>query len=42
MLAYSGFGLLALFSILSALLGEDRRQSSDSHEALGFASRWVH
>jgi hypothetical protein len=27
-----GFGLLALFSLLSTLLGEDRRRSADPRE----------
>ena len=30
MIASSGFGLLALFSLLSILLGEGRRRTSDS------------
>jgi hypothetical protein len=29
MIASSGFGLLALFSLLSILLGEDRRRAAD-------------
>ena len=29
MIASSGFGLLALFSLLSFLLGDDRRRTSD-------------
>ncbi|MES2210322.1 MAG: hypothetical protein V4515_09065 [Chloroflexota bacterium] len=41
MLAYSGFGLLALFSLLSTLLGEDRRRSSDPYETARYAGRWI-
>ncbi|MEO8463093.1 MAG: hypothetical protein ABI555_07760 [Chloroflexota bacterium] len=41
MLAYSGFGLLALFSILSALMGDNRRNSADSLAVLGYANRWI-
>ena len=32
MIASSGFGLLALFSLLSVLLGEDRRRNADASE----------
>ncbi len=41
MLASSGFGLLALFSILSALLGEDRRRTSDPDDITRYFSRWI-
>jgi hypothetical protein len=34
MIASSGFGLLALFSLLSILLGEDRRRTSDPTDLL--------
>lgn len=39
MLASTGFGLIALFSVLSALLGEDRRRASQTDNTFGFASR---
>ena len=29
----SGFGVLALFSLLSILFGEDRRRTADPHES---------
>lgn len=32
----SGFGLLALFSLLSILLGEDRRRSADPRDSVEF------
>jgi hypothetical protein len=42
MIASSGFGLLALFSLLSILLGEGRRRTSDPSELLDLAaSRWL-
>jgi len=47
MIASSGFGLLALFSLLSILLGEDRRRTSDpsdsfeSYESLEYNPRWI-
>lgn len=41
MIASSGFGLLALFSILSTLLGEDRRRTSDPNEIARYFSRWI-
>ena len=34
MIASSGFGLLALFSLLSFLLGDDRRRTSDPVDLL--------
>ncbi len=41
MIASSGFGLLALFSLLSILLGEDRRRTSDPSESFDFGARWI-
>ncbi len=41
MLAYSGFGLLALFSLLSALLGEDRRRRFNAFDATLDTPRWT-
>ncbi len=41
MIASSGFGLLALFSLLSVLLGEDRRRASDPSESVQIASHWL-
>lgn len=41
MIASSGFGLLALFSLLSILLGEDRRRASDPSESFDFGARWI-
>lgn len=41
MIASSGFGLLALFSLLSILLGEDRRQTSDPGESVKYMSRFL-
>ena len=41
MIASSGFGLLALFSLLSILLGEDRRRTSDPSESYEFGARWI-
>jgi hypothetical protein len=41
MIASSGFGLLALFSLLSVLLGEDRRRTTDPSEIARLASRWM-
>jgi hypothetical protein len=32
----SGFGLLALFSLLSILLGEDRRRAADPRDDIEF------
>lgn len=40
MIAASGFGLLALFSLLSILLGEDRRRRADPSEDFETA-RWI-
>jgi len=37
----SGFGLLALFSLLSILLGEDRRRTSDPSETFNYGARWI-
>lgn len=34
----SGFGLLALFSLLSILLGEDRRRAADPRDSVEFWS----
>ncbi len=43
MLAFSGFGLLALFSILSVLAGEDRRRTSyNAFDITLVAPRWTH
>jgi hypothetical protein len=41
MIASSGFGLLALFSLLSILLGEDRRRTSDPSESFDYGARWI-
>jgi hypothetical protein len=41
MIASSGFGLLALFSLLSILLGEDRRRTSDPSETFNYGARWI-
>ena len=41
MIASSGFGLLALFSLLSMLLGEDRRRTSDPSEYARLNYRWI-
>jgi hypothetical protein len=47
MIASSGFGLLALFSLLSFLLGDDRRRtshpsdSSDANDAPLDERRWT-
>jgi len=41
MIASSGFGLLALFSLLSILLGEDRRRTNDPFESYRYMSRWT-
>ena len=41
MIASSGFGLLALFSLLSFLLGEDRRRTSDPTESFDYGARWL-
>ncbi len=40
MLATTGFGLIALFSVLSTMLGEDRRRKSDANETFRYAGRW--
>lgn len=39
--AASGFGLLALFSLLSSLLGEDRRHRFNSFDATLATPRWT-
>jgi hypothetical protein len=41
MIASSGFGLLALFSLLSILLGEDRRRNTDPSETFEYGSPWT-
>ena len=41
MIASSGFGLLALFSLLSVLLGEDRRRTTDPSEFARLTTRWI-
>ena len=41
MIASSGFGFLALFSLLSILLGEDRRRNSDPSEFFDYGARWI-
>ncbi len=41
MLATSGFGILALFSLLSTLLGEERRQSGSDNHMAHFYGRWI-
>lgn len=41
MIASSGFGLLALFSLLSILLGEDRRRTADPSESYDYGARWI-
>lgn len=41
MIASSGFGLLALFSLLSILLGEDRRRHTDPSDTYDFGARWI-
>jgi hypothetical protein len=41
MIASSGFGLLALFSLLSILLGEDRRRHTDPSETYEFGAPWT-
>ena len=41
MIASSGFGLLALFSLLSMLLGDDRRRTADPSEYTMLSSRWI-
>jgi hypothetical protein len=43
MIASSGFGLLALFSLLSILLGEDRRRNPDTTDLDTFIDerRWT-
>jgi hypothetical protein len=41
MIASSGFGLLALFSLLSVLLGGDGRRNDDPFETTRYASRWT-
>ncbi|MBA3875350.1 MAG: hypothetical protein C0498_00195 [Anaerolinea sp.] len=42
MIVSSGFGLLALFSLLSILFGEDGRRASDPSESFDFGARWTH
>lgn len=39
MLATTGFGLIALFSVLSVVLGEDRRRAPHMDNTISFASR---
>lgn len=41
MIVSSGFGLLALFSLLSILLGEDRRRNADPSDNYEFGARWM-
>lgn len=41
MIASSGFGLLALFSLLSILLGEDRRRHTDPSDPYEFGAPWT-
>ena len=41
MFAASGFGIIAIFSVLSTILGEDRRRSADPNRAASYFSRWV-
>lgn len=41
MFASSGFGILALFSVLSSILGEERRRSQDPNRAASYFSRWI-
>jgi len=41
MIASSGFGLLALFSLLSILLGEDRRRHTDPSDTFDYWSPWT-
>jgi len=41
MIASSGFGFLALFSLLSILFGEDRRQHTDPSDTYEYGARWI-
>ena len=41
MLAFSGFGLLALFTILSARKGDHRNNPADSLAVLSYSNRWI-
>jgi len=41
MIASSGFGILALFSLLSILLGEDRRRNSDTSEIFDLSDSFI-
>ena len=40
MIVSSGFGILAVFSVLSVLLGGDRRPSKDT-DGFTMDSRWI-
>ncbi len=40
MFASSGFGIIALFGVLSAMVGEDRRRKSDSGDNFRYFGRW--